>query len=83
VSAIRRIPAAVKDPGARRLPGVRKAARLAAALDAELILFHAIAEPLYVGRIDGDLSMLYDNPPDTERRTREVQSEPELVRQQR
>ena len=45
MSAIRRILAAVKDPQARRLPGVRKAARLAAALDAELILFHAIAEP--------------------------------------
>jgi universal stress protein E len=75
VSAIRRILAAVKDPEARRLPGVRKAARLAAALDAELILFHAIAEPLYVGGIDGDLSMLYDNPPDIERRTLEAQRE--------
>ena len=75
MSAIRRILAAVKDPGARRLPGVRKAARLAAALDAELILFHAIDEPLYVGGIDGDLSLLYDNPPDIERRTRETQLE--------
>lgn len=75
MSPIRRILAAVKDPQARRLPGVRKAARLAAALHAELILFHAIAEPLYVGGIDGDLSLLYDNPPDIERRTREAQRE--------
>lgn len=75
MSAIRRILAAVKDPEARRLPGVRKAARLAAALDAELILFHAIAEPLYVGGIDGDLSLLYDNPPEIERRTCEAHSE--------
>ena len=75
MSAIRRILAAVKDPQARRLPGVRKAARLAAALRAELILFHAIAEPLYVGGIDADLALLYDNPPDIERRTREAHSE--------
>jgi universal stress protein E len=73
VTAIRRILAAIKDPGARRLPGVRKAARLAAAFGAELVLFHAIAEPLYVGGIDGDFSPLYDNPPDIEQRTRNGQ----------
>jgi universal stress protein E len=73
MSAIRCILAAVKDPGARRLAGVRKAARLAAALGAELVLFHAIAEPLYVGGIDGDLSPLYDSPPDIERLTLEAQ----------
>jgi universal stress protein E len=71
--AIRRILAAVKDPAARRLPGVRKAARLAAAFGAELVLFHGITEPLYVGGVDGDLSLLYDNPPDIERRTLEAQ----------
>ena len=75
MSAIRRILAAVKDPGSRRLAGVRKAARLAVALDAELVLFHAITEPLYVGGIDGDLSLLYDNPAQIERRTREAQRE--------
>lgn len=68
MSAIRRILAAVKDPAARRLAGVRKAARLAVALDAELVLFHAIDEPLYVGGIDGSVAPLYDNPPDIERR---------------
>ena len=75
MSAIRRILAAVKDPAGRRLAGVRKAARLAAALDAELVLFHAVTEPLYVGGIDGDLSLLYDNPAEIERRTREAQRE--------
>lgn len=73
MSAIRRILVAVKDPAARRLPAVRKAARLAEAFAAELVLFHAIAEPLYVGGVDGDLSLLYDNPPDIERRLREAQ----------
>lgn len=75
MSPMRKVLAAVKDPQARRLPGVLKAARLAAAFDAELVLFHAIAEPLYVGGIDGGLSPLYDNPPDIERRTRETQRE--------
>jgi universal stress protein E len=75
MSAIRCVLAAVKDPRARRLPAVRKAARLAAALGAELVLFHTIAEPLYVGGIDGDLSQLYDDPPDIERRVREAQRE--------
>lgn len=73
MSPIRRILAAVKDPGGRRLAAVRKAARLAAALDAELVLFHAIDEPLYVGGIDGGVASLYDNPPDVERRIREAQ----------
>jgi universal stress protein E len=75
MAAIRRILAAVKDPGARSLPAIRKAARLAAALGAELVLFHTIAEPLYAGGVDGDLSLLYDSPPDIEQRAREVQRE--------
>ena len=52
--AIRCILAAVKDPGARRLAGVRKAARLAQAYGARLVLFHALADPLYVGGLEGD-----------------------------
>lgn len=44
MSTIRRILVAVKEPGARRLAGVRKAARLAQALGAELVLFHSIAD---------------------------------------
>lgn len=45
---IRRILAAVKDPGARSLPAVNKAVQLARALGAELELFHAIDSPYYV-----------------------------------
>ncbi|HUL47745.1 MAG TPA: universal stress protein [Steroidobacteraceae bacterium] len=44
---IRRILAAVKDPGARSLPAVNKAVQLAGALGAELELFHAIDSPYY------------------------------------
>jgi universal stress protein E len=73
MARIRRILAAVKDPAARRFPGVRKAARLAAAFDAQLILFHALADPVYVGGVDADVSLLYDNPSDLERRAREAQ----------
>jgi universal stress protein E len=45
---IHRILAAVKDPGAERLPAVMKAIQLARAFGAELELFHAIASPVYV-----------------------------------
>jgi universal stress protein E len=45
---IRRILVAVKDTAARKLPAVDKAAQLARALNAELELFHAISEPVYV-----------------------------------
>ena len=43
-----RILVAVKDLRARDFPAAKKAAQLARALNAELYLFHAIAEPLYV-----------------------------------
>ena len=46
MKAIRRILVGVKDPGARSLPAVHKAASLAEAFDAELVLFHAIAVPV-------------------------------------
>ncbi len=45
---IRRILVAVKDPAAKALPAVRKAAQLARAYNAHLELFHAISAPLYV-----------------------------------
>lgn len=48
MAAIRRILVAVKDPAARRQPVVQKAAQLAAGLGAQLELFHAICEPLFV-----------------------------------
>jgi universal stress protein E len=46
---IRRILVAVKDPGAGAMPGVIKAARLAAACGARLELFHGLSFPVYVG----------------------------------
>ena len=46
--AIRRILVAVKDTSARSLPAVQKAAQIARALNAQLELFHAISEPVYV-----------------------------------
>jgi len=44
---IRRILVAVKDPAARALPAVNKAAQIAKGLNAQLTLFHDIATPLY------------------------------------
>ena len=45
---IRRILVAVKDPKARSLPAVVKAAQLARAFGAQIELFHSISSPLYV-----------------------------------
>jgi len=56
---IHRILVAIKDPQAKSLPAVAKAAQLAHAFDAELQLFHAIAEPLFVdtlGREAADIA---------------------------
>jgi universal stress protein E len=55
---IRRILAAVKDPGAAVLPAVAKATQLARALGAELELFHAIDAAVYVDMLGGDTSRL-------------------------
>ena len=62
---IKRILVAIKDPSARSLPSLAKAAQLAQALDAKLVLFHAIATPLY---LESDLERISD-PSDIERRT--------------
>jgi universal stress protein E len=64
--SIRRILVAVKDPKARSLRAVTKAAQLARALGAELELFHGIATPAYADEFsyaDGSLA-------DIERSTR-------------
>jgi len=45
---IRCILVALKDPAAKTLPALAKAAQLARALDAELVLFQSIAAPLYL-----------------------------------
>ena len=50
---IRRILVAVKDPGARSLPAVNKAAQIAKGLGAQLTLFHDIATPLYAEALRG------------------------------
>jgi len=55
---IRRILAAVKDPGAPVLPAVVKATQLAHALGAELELFHAIDAATYVDMLGANVSRL-------------------------
>ena len=52
MQAIRRILVAIKNPKARSLPAVVKAAQLARALGAEMELFHAIDAPLYLDVTD-------------------------------
>jgi len=49
----RRILVAVKDPAARALPAVHKAAQIAKGLGAQLTLFHDIATPLYAEALQG------------------------------
>jgi len=55
---IRRVLAAVKDPGAAVLPAVAKATQLARALGAELELFHAIDATVYVDMLGDCVSGL-------------------------
>lgn len=50
---IRRILVAVKNPAARALPAVNKAAQIAKGLGAQLTLFHDIATPLYAETLRG------------------------------
>jgi universal stress protein E len=50
---IRRILVAVKNPAARTLPAVNKAAQIAKGLKAQLTLFHDIATPLYAESLQG------------------------------
>ncbi len=69
---IRRILVAVKDPEARPLAAVNKAAQLARALSAELVLFQAISAPRF---LDTDVSLLNDALADAERSTREAAGE--------
>jgi universal stress protein E len=50
---IRRILVAIKDPTARSLPALHKAAQIAKGLGAQLTLFHDIATPLYAEALQG------------------------------
>jgi universal stress protein E len=61
---IRRILVAIKDPGAKALPALAKAAQLARALGADLVLFHSISAPVHLGR---DIRSPIDDLPATER----------------
>jgi universal stress protein E len=65
VRPISRILVAIKDPTAKALPAVDKAAQLARAYSARLELFHAISTPLYVDAYSPQLSL-----PQIERATR-------------
>ncbi len=69
MNSIRHILVAVKDPTAKALPGVAKAAQLALALEADLTLFQSISVPLY---LDGDMSYLNQGLADAERCTQEA-----------
>jgi len=48
MNKLRRILVAIKNPGARHQPALRKAAQLAQASGATLELFHAMSDPVYV-----------------------------------
>ena len=50
---IRRILVAIKNPAARALPAVNKAAQIAKGLKAQLTLFHDIATPVYAEALQG------------------------------
>ncbi len=53
MQAIRRILVAIKDPTARTLPAVKKAAQLARATGAQLELFHGLAQTILVDVVSG------------------------------
>ena len=65
---LRRILVAVKDPSAKISPALSKATQLARALNAELVLFHAISAPLY---LDGDITLTGEDLADVARTARE------------
>jgi universal stress protein E len=69
MNEIRRILVAVKNPAVKTLPAILKAAQLAKAFAAELILFQAIELPIYV---EGDVSYVNDGLADLERCTGEA-----------
>jgi universal stress protein E len=54
--SVRTILVAIKDPMARSLPAVEKAAQLARACHAKLELFHAMATPVYIDAVTPGLS---------------------------
>ncbi|MCC6171402.1 MAG: universal stress protein [Gammaproteobacteria bacterium] len=57
---VKRILVAIKDPGARALPAVRKAAQLAKAYGAELELFHSLSQTIMVDALQAQAIDLRD-----------------------
>ena len=52
MQSVRRVLVAVKDPGARSMPGVKKAAQIAKAFGAQLELFHGLSQTILVDALD-------------------------------
>lgn len=57
---VKRILVAIKDPGARSMPAVRKAAQLAKALGAELELFHSLSQTILIDALQAQHIDLQD-----------------------
>jgi universal stress protein E len=75
MSTTRRILFAIRDPEARRQPGLAKAIQVARALGAKLELFHAITDPVFI-----ELGQLEDNAIDRLRERIESEASVPLVR---
>jgi universal stress protein E len=52
MQSVKRILVAIKDPGARSMPGVKKAAQMAKAFGAQLELFHGLSQTILVDALD-------------------------------
>lgn len=60
MQSVKKILVAVKDPGARSLPAVNKAAQLAKAFGAELVLFHGLSQTVLVDALEAQRVSLRD-----------------------
>jgi nucleotide-binding universal stress UspA family protein len=84
MSAIRRILVAIKDPESRQHSNVTKAAQLAQAFDAELVLFHAMAMPVAIEAVLRTQEGFRDfERGELERRLARLESKAERLRRQK
>ena len=60
MQSVKKILVAVKDPGARALPAVNKAAQLAKSFGAELVLFHGLSQTVLVDALEAQRVSLRD-----------------------
>lgn len=60
MQAIRRILVGIKDPGAKSMPAVAKAAQLARASGAEIELFHGLSQSVVIDAVSGGAKGLRD-----------------------